>query len=583
MALDGLYLRFLVNEMRSFCEGAKIDKIYQPSRYELVFALRTRTARKNLFISVGGNSPRINLTDASFDNPANPPMLCMLLRKQLTGAVITGIRQAGCDRIVFVDMDATDEIGDRVKRTLAVEIMAQYSNCILIDGDGNIIDSLKRVDATKSSVREVLPKLPYKLPPAQDKLDITACPPADIVSRVKLSAGKTLSSALLSAAAGFSPLVSREIAYRACGEDKAVNALSDGDFSRLETELSSLKASVENNTPSPCILKDKNGNMTDFCFMPVTLYLGAADSVPAGGLSLALDRFWLEKERLQRTKSRADDLFRILAACTDRISKKITVQTRELAECDTMETKRIYAELINANLYSLKKGDAVYRVQNYYDDCKEVEIPVSPLLTPSANSQKYYKEYRKLQTARRILTEQLEKGRTDLEYIMTVRDELERASSEKEIGEIRAELSAGGFLKSKTGTKNKKNAPLPPLSFVSPSGYTVLVGRNNLQNDSISFKKARKTDLWFHTQKAPGSHVILCTEGLEPAEADIEFAACTAAFFSSVRARGTVEVDYTKAGNLKKPPASRPGFVIYHVYNTLYVKASDPAAEKETL
>lgn len=576
MALDGIYLHFLINEMNAFCIGAKIDKIYQPSRYELVFALRTRTARKNLFISVGGNSPRLNLTEESFDNPANPPMLCMLLRKQLTGAIITEIRQAGCDRIVFIDLDATDDIGDRVKRTVAVEIMAQYSNCILIDENGNIVDSLKRVDATKSSVREVLPKLSYQLPPGQDKLDITLCKCDEIISRVKAYSGKSLSSALLSSVAGFSPLVSRELAYRSCGEDKAVSDLTVSEFLRLEEELAQLKKSIEVNIPSPVILKDNTGNMTEFCFMPVTLYRGFSENIPIDSLSLTLDRFYLEKERLQRTKSRADDLFRLLAACTDRTSKKITVQTRELAECDSMETKRIYAELINANLYSLKKGDTVYHVQNYYDEYKNVEIPVSPLLTPSANSQKYYKEYRKLQTARKILAEQLEKGRADLEYLMTVRDELERASSEKEISEIRAELSVGGFLKSKTGTKNKKNAPLPPLEFVSPSGYTVLVGRNNIQNDLISFKKARKTDLWFHVQKAPGSHVILCCEGNEPAEKDIEFAACTAAYFSSVRARGMAEVDWTKAGNLKKHPAARPGFVIYHVYNTIYAKSINP-------
>ncbi len=580
MGVDGIFLHFLKNEVADYAVGAKIEKIYLPTKYELVLGLRTRAEARRLFISVGGNAPRFNFTSASPENPAQPPRLCMLLRKQLTGAVIRGIRQAGLDHVVFFDMDATDEIGDRVKRTLVVEIMAQYSNCILLDENGVIIDALKRGDASKSSFREVLPKLPYRLPPPQDKLDIREAEPEEILGRVISYENKALSSAVLNTLSGVSPLIARELAYRVTLGDRPVADLSDGAKDRLLHEIAELKALVEAGRARPCWLTDGNGGYLDFSYMPLTQFANDAQRRDAETLSEILDRFFFEREKLRRAKSKAEDLFKAVASLKERTAKKVNVQREELLACEDREQKRVWAELINANLYALQKGDAFYEVQDYYDDYKTVRIPADPLLTPSQNSQRYYKEYRKAQTAQKILTEQIEKGMDDLAYLETVEDELSRAETEKELTEIRFELSGAGMLKSKTGTKNKKNAPLPPLKFTSPNGFTVLVGRNNTQNDDLSFKKASKNDWWFHAQKAPGSHVILVCNGAEAPEADMEFAAKTAAWFSSVRERGSVEVDYTKVRNLKKPPASRPGYVIYHVYQTVYAKAEKPEDDK---
>ena len=575
MGVDGIFLHFLKNEIADYAVGAKIEKIYLPSKFELVLALRTRVESRRLFISVGGNAPRFGFTAFAPENPAQPPMLCMLLRKQLTGAVIREIRQAGLDRVVFFDMDATDEIGDRVKRTLVVEIMAQYSNCILLDENGVIIDALKRVDATKSSFREVLPRLTYQLPPPQDKLDIREISPEQAAARIFTYENKALSSAILNTLSGVSPLISRELAYRVTLDDRAVAALSDNAKARLIHELETLKTLVENNKAEPCYLTDANGAYLDFSYLPLTLYANAAQLHRAETLSEILDQFYYEREKFRRAKSKAEDLFKAVAALKERTAKKLNVQREELLACEDREQKRVWAELINANLYSLQKG-AAYEVQDYYNDYQPVSIPADPLLTPSQNSQRYYKEYRKAQTAQKILTEQIEKGMADLEYLATVEDELSRAETEKELNEIRLELSEAGFLKRKTGAKNKKNAPLPPLKFTSPGGFTVLVGRNNTQNDELSFKKAAKNDWWFHAQKAPGSHVILVLNGAQASEEDMEFAAKTAAWFSSVRERGSVEVDYTRARNLKKPPAARPGYVIYHVYQTVYAKAEQP-------
>ncbi len=579
MAIDGIFLHFLKNEIAQFAIGAKIDKISLPTKYELLLTLRTRSETRKLFISVSGNSPRINFTEFSPENPLTPPMICMLFRKQLSGAVIRNIKQIGFDRILMIDIDAVNEIGDRVNRTLVIEIMAQYSNCILLDENGVIIDALKRVDSSKSSFRVILPQSVYVLPPQQEKLDILSASPEIIAERILLHSNKKLSSAVLSSLAGVSPLISRELAYRVTLGDADTDSLSDAMKDRLSHEISFLADTVKNNKLSPCYLTDKNGNYIDYSYMPLTLFDNSANVVFTKTLSDILDLFYFEKERLQRARSKAEDLFKTVASLIERTSKKINVQNEELAACEDMETKRIYAELINANLYALEKGQTFYELQNYYDDYKTVRIPVQPHLTPSANSQRYYKEYRKAQTAKRMLTELIEKGNNDLTYLLSVQDELSRAATEGELAEIRAELSTAGFLKKKTGTKNKKNKPLPLLEFVTPDGFKVYVGRNNLQNDSLTFKKASKNDIWFHVQKAPGSHVILSLEGREATVTAMEYAAGIAAYFSSVKDRGMVEVDYTKVRNLKKPPSANPGFVIYHVYNTLYIKALNPESK----
>ncbi len=576
MATDGIFLHFLKNEIADFAVGAKVDRIYLPTRYELVISLRTRTETKKLFISVSGNSPRINFTDFSPENPQTPPMLCMLLRKQLGGAVITNVHQAGFDRILFIDMNATNEIGDRVNRTLVVEIMAQYSNCILLDENGIIIDALKRVDSSKSSFREILPGRAYVMPPQQKKLLLTENSVEAATEEITALSDKKLSSAIMTAVAGISPLISREIAYRITLGDVSVSDMTDGMKERLYHELSLLKSSLISGECKPCYLTDVHGGYLDFSYMPLTLYDNSATLHFTETLSEIPDIFYFERERLQRARSKAEDLYRTVDRLIERTSRKINVQREELAASEDSECKRIFAELINANLYSLEKGRDFYEVQNYYDDYKTVRIPVLPHLSPSANSQRYYKEYRKAQTARKMLTDLIEKGVADLEYLLSVRDELSRAETERELNEIRTELSGAGFLKSKTGTRNKKNVPLPFLEFDAPDGFKVYVGRNNIQNDNLSFKKASKNDIWFHAQKAPGSHVILSLEGREATNKAMEFAATCAAFFSSVKDRGMVEVDYTKVKNLKKPPASNPGFVIYHVYNTVYVNAVNP-------
>ncbi|MBQ8210295.1 MAG: NFACT family protein [Clostridia bacterium] len=575
MALDGIFLHLLGQELKDVLLGAKVDKIHQTQKTELVFTLRTRSGAYRLLVSASGNAPRLHLTTHSIENPANPPMLCMLMRKHLGGATLIDIKQEGFDRILKLIFSSVNEIGDRVERTLVVEIMAQYSNIILLDENEVIIDSVKRVDSTKSSVRQVLPSLEYELPPSRNKLDILSADSDEIISQLTKK-DVILSNALLNTVEGMSPVLCREIAYRAAASEAPANGLTAVQTEKLRFELDVLKNTVANRTVSPTAVADADGKLLDFSFIPVTQYGAVAKYSSYDSLSQVLEEFYYERERLARTRSKAEDFFRTVNNLIERLAKKISNQMTELEECKDREEKRIFAELINANLYRLSKGSAFYELENYYDENKPVRIAVKPELTPAENAQRYYKEYRKLRTAEEKLTELIEQGRQDLEYLRTVLDELNRAETEREISEIRQELADGGFVRHKSQGKQKKNQPVPPLEFTSPDGFKVFVGRNNIQNDKLSLKTAAKTDLWFHIQKAPGSHVILSLEGKEPTDTALEFAAKTAAYYSSGRQSGAVEVDYTQVRNLKKPAGAKPGYVIYHVYNSILAKPENP-------
>ena len=575
MALDGIFLHLLSEELKEVLIGSKVDKIHQTQKTELVFTLRTRSGAYRLLMSASGNAPRLHLTTQQIENPPKPPMLCMLLRKHLGGATLLDIQQEGLDRILKLVFSSVNELGDRVTRTLVIEIMAQYSNIILLDENDVIIDAVKRVDNTKSSVREVLPSLRYELPPSQNKLDITRNSAEEIIDAIT-SKNTKLNNAILSSMEGMSPVLCREIAFRTAGIDAVADELTENQKIKLAFELEILKNTVLNRTLSPNAVADTDGKLLDFSFIPITQYGTAAQYLSYESLSETLERFYFERERLARTKSKAEDLFKNINNLIERLSKKISNQMAELEECKDREEKKIFAELINANLYRLGKGSTVYELENYYDDYKTVAIPVKPELTPTENAQRYYKEYRKLRTAEEMLTKLIAEGREDLVYLRTVLDELSRAETEREISEIRQELSDGGFVKQKNQGKIKRSQPMPPLEFNAPDGFKVYVGRNNIQNDKLSLKTAMKSDLWFHIQKAPGSHVILALEGREPTEKAMEFAAKVAAYYSSGREAGAVEVDYTEVRNLKKPVGAKPGFVIYHVYNSVLVKPEIP-------
>ena len=579
MALDGIYLSYLVKETNNLLAGAKVDKIHQPSKNELVFIMRTRGGMFKLYFTADANSPRFGVVNSAPENPQNPPMLCMLFRKRLVGATLLSVEQYGLDRIAFFNFDAVNEIGDRVSLTLAVEIMAQHSNVILLDENKRVVDALRRVDSEKSSYRLVLPGAEYKLPPPQEKLDIRFCEPQEICKSILSLLNSKLSSAIIKSVQGVSPLLSREIAYRVCGDDKGVIELSTEEKMALLCEISALKSMVDENKSEPTIVLDEAGKPMEFSFMSITQYGANYRCTAKANVFELLEGFYSERDRVLRTRSKGAELFKLVENAIDRISRKLNNQREDLRKCADRDELRIKAELITAAQYRLEKGQSVYEVEDYYHDNAVVRISVDPALTPSRNAQKLYKEYRKACTAESMLIKLIEEGERDLEYLESVRDMLSRCTLEREFNEIKEELTAQGFIKSKkTGKKQMKKQALPPLQFKTSQGLTVLVGRNNTQNDMLTFKMGKKGDVWLHSQKCPGSHTLLLAENGEVPDDAIVEAAEIAAFYSSAKDGTVVTVDYTDVKNIKKPNGAKPGFVVYYTYYSVNVKPKDPEA-----
>lgn len=578
MALDGILLNLAKKEILDCAQFGRVEKIHQPSREELVIHLRTKSGAKKLLLSVRANSPRIHFTQHAPENPATPPMFCMLMRKRLVNASLIDIRQSELDRVLYIDFDATNEIGDRVKLTLSIEIMAKHSNIILFDEEGKIIDALKRVDLSQSTVRQILPGFRYTSPPPQNKLNILEHSTDNIVSQIKTFETKTLSSAILSSLQGVSPLTSRELA----GEfsEHFVDEVSDTGFEELKKRIDNLRQIVESGNAVAFMLKDETGKPVDFSFMPINQYGTKYSSEEKSSFSELLDEFYFECDRLDRTRQKAQDLVKFLGSAIARISKKISLQQAELRQCADREQLRISAELINANLYRLEKGAAFYDLENYYDENKIIRIKADPSKTPAANAQKYFKDYRKAKTAEAMLTELIEQGQNDLQYLETVADSLDRASTQAEIEEIRNELVVSGFMKFKKKNNQKQPKLLPPMEYMTTDGFRVLVGRNNMQNDKLSLKTASKSDMWLHTQKFPGSHVVIISDNKEISDDAIVEAAEIAAYHSKARDAKLVPVDYTYVKHLKKPQGAPPGKVIYHVYYSVNVTPNKEKIDK---
>ncbi len=578
MALDGITLGLVKNELKQYLIGSKVEKIHQPSKNELVFILRTRNGAYRLYVSCDGQSPRVHLTSFSLENPKTPPMLCMLFRKRLVGANLFDIRQVGNDRILIFDFNGTTEIGDKTQYHLVCEIMGQRSNIILCDNDYKILDAVKRVDESKSQVREILPNLRYELPPLQEKCDIIKDESTALLKSILQKSDKLLSKGILDTIEGFSPIVCREIAYRTVFGDKQIGELSQIEIERLEAELDNIKLEIKN--PIPQMLLDEGNAPFDFSFTNIRQYGKGFSKKNYESLCELLDDFYFERDRAARIKRRGADLFKLLNSAVERTARKINNRRAELQESENREQLRIFAELITANQYRLTEKASVYSLENYYDNNNKIEIPVNPALTAQKNAQKYFKDYKKAANAEKLLHSLIEEGEQELLYLDTVIDNLSRADSDREITEIREELEAGGYVKQRKTAKYKKEKPLPPLKFCSSDGFKILVGRNNVQNDTLTLKTAKNYDMWLHVQGYAGSHTIIIADNKEISETAIFEAACIAAHHSKSKDSSQVAVDYTIAKNVKKPVGAKPGKVIYNTYNTIYVTPQKELIEK---
>lgn len=582
MALDGVFLRHLKEEIGTSLLGTRVDRVFQPNRDELILAFRGFSAAYKLLISARVNSARVNLTTIPVENPQQPPMLCMLLRKKLQGAKLLEITQPDLERALMLKFDSVNELGDHVELTLAVEIMGRYSNIILVDENGKIIDALKRVDAEMSSERLVLPGLLYRLPPPQDKLSMLTCTVEEIMARIDaLPRDMELSKALMSVLQGISPIIAREVENSAgLGHEVYVKSMTPPQRRRTEMYVTTLMETAKNVSGTPHIVIDPQNKPKDFAFMDIRQYGSAMTVSEKKSFSEMLDAFYAERDQIERMRVKSQDLLRLLANHADRLSRKIANQQAELSACAERDTLRIKGDLLSANMYAIQKGETSVKLQNFYDEnLAELEIALDPALTPQQNAQKYYKNYRKAKTAEEKLTEQIGLAQTELTYIDSVFESLALAENERDLNEIRAELAEQGYVRCKAGKKNQKQPALSaPLKFKTSDGFTVLVGRNNRQNDKLTMKDANNNDIWFHTKNIPGSHTVLVTDGKAPTETAMEEAAVLAAQHSRAKDSAQVPVDYTQIRYVSKPQGAKPGMVIYVQYKTVYV---DPTTESK--
>lgn len=571
MAFDGVMMHYVKEEIKSVALDARVSQIHQPNRDELVIALRTKNGNKKLLVSSRANSPRICFTEHSIENPATPPMLCMLLRKRLGGAKLVDVRQIELERIMFLDFIATNELGDKVKLTLCVEIMGKYSNIILIDENDNIVDALKRVDFTMSTQRLVLPNIKYELPPKQDKLCILECSGRDIVEKaINTPAEMRLSKALLSAMQGVSPIITRELEYMV-GVDSN-RELTVIDKLKLIEKVDKLKEYIVSGEKSPTMMIKPEGKPFDIAFMDIMQYGEMASKKRFLDFSTLLDSFYYERDKAERMKVKGQDLLRLCSNIQDKLCRKIAVQEKELKDSLNRDKLRKKGDLLQANMYKMVRGQSFIDVEDYYDNNKIVRIKLSPTLNPSQNVQKYYKDYRRAKTREEMLTVQIAKAKAELQYISAVQESLGRAESERELTEIRQELVDEGYLKNRNPKgRNKALKLLPPKEYKSSDGFTIYVGRNNKQNDKLTLKTARNYDMWLHTKDIPGSHVIIASDNREITDTAILEAASLAAYNSKAKDSDNVPVDYTIVKNVSKPSGTKPGMVIYVNNKTVYV------------
>ena len=582
MPLDAACLTALVGELRPTLEGAKVDKIFQPGQNEVVLNLRTQAGNQTLLLTANPSHPRLQFTELNRENPAAPPMFCMLLRKHLTGARVLSVTQPPMERVVDLELETLNELGDRVSRHLILEAMGRRSNLILTDENGRITDCLRKVDAELSQLRPVLPGLYYHLPPArEDKRNPLETDRETLAALLSAAPAETEVSAwLLDTFAGLSPLLCREIAYRAGGDvGIRLNALDEPGRERL---LDSFQTVLEGiHAPQPTALF-KAGEPKDFSFLPVGQYEGYLETRSYDSFSQLLDDFYAARETGERVKQKGQSLIKSLTNARNRLARKIQLQTKELAQARDREQYRISGDLITANLYQMRKGQKSLTAVNYYDpECKELTVALDPLLTPQQNAAKYYKRYTKAKTADAVLTEQLAQGREELDYLDSVLESLQRAEGERDLNEIRQELEDGGYLRTQKNAKKQAKRPRPqPLEFTSSAGLRISVGRNNTQNDQLTCKLAGKGDIWLHTQGIHGAHVILWAQGQEPDGESLLEAAQLAAWFSQGRGGSKIPVDYTPVKYVKKPGGARPGMVVYTTYRTAYVTPEETLVKR---
>ncbi|MBQ7363496.1 MAG: NFACT family protein [Clostridia bacterium] len=573
MAFDACMLRAVLDEINREFPDARIEKVTQPANDEIDLLIHSGRRSSRLVFNFGPTSPRLQLSSIAKENPKQAPMFCMLLRKYLTGARITRAEQLGFDRIAIFHLSCYDELGFPTERKIVSEIMGKYANLIVLDADGKILGAAKVIDFAASTVRQVLPGMKYQIPAVAEKLlPMSIERDGFLKALAAYPAERGADRFITQTYSGVAVQIARELVYRASGAiDTPLDRVDKERFFSVLSEWSSL---LKAHSYTPTAIIGADGVPTDYSYMDITYLGGAGKKTVSNSFAELFDMYFSERDRAERIKQRGRDLVNLVTGGIARAERKLALQRQSQKESEGAEEYRLAGDLITANIYRLSRGMASFECDNYYDEsCPRVTVALDERLSPSQNAQRAYKRYSKLKTAGEIMKRQIELTLGELAYLKSVRGFLERAESEDDLIEIREELYAAGYAARMKGYRSSKRTPRRPLTLSTSGGYTLLVGRNNTQNDRLTFKLAERHDIWFHTKDIPGSHVIMQTGGEEPSERDYTEAAAVAAYFSQATS-DTVAVDYTEVKNIKKPSGAKPGFVIYKTNFTAFVRRS---------
>ena len=562
MAFDAFFLSAVLEEVREKCIGARIDKIHQPSRDTLILQMHSREYRSKLLFAANPTAPRLHLTNASPENPAEPPMFCMLLRKHLMGAKLSEVTQIPMERCATFTFDCTDEMGFPVRKRLVAELMGRTCNLYLLSPEGRIIDCLRRIGLDESARRAALPGLMYQQPEA-----ITKDNPLNVENFrgfFDKPGADQICDRLMDTFGGLSPLVCREAALFAAG---STDARPDPRDEEEIAEKLQLFFAEHLNHPKPCYYAQADGTPRQFAFCPIRQY---GDYREAESFGQLLDMYYTVRDRKDAMRQKSQAVRKTVQNLCTRLTRKLAIQEKELEATYDRERLRQLGDIVTANIHKIVKGQTTVSCEDFYDeDMKVIEIPISPILSPQGNAAKFYKDYARMKNAEKELTKQMELGENELYYLKSVLEELNRAQTDAELEEIRRELQEGGYLRADSGKKKMKQGKVPPMRFESTDGYPIYVGRNNRQNEELTFKLARKDDIWCHASKVHGSHVIISCGGTTPPDDTITQAAQLAAYYSETSGGQNIPVDVTAVKQVKKIPNGKPGMVIYHSYKTV--------------
>ena len=564
MAFDAFYLKFTLDEIREKCLGGRVEKIFQPSRDSLIMLIKGTAGREKLLIVANPTAPRLHLTTASPENPPEPPMFCMLLRKHLSGARLAEISQPPMERLAVFTFDSTDEMGFPVQKRLVAELMGRTCNLYLLGPEGRILDCLRRIPLDENTKRAALPGLNYQEPEKVEKqnpLEFT-----DYTARLTRPGADLLCDRLMDTLGGLSPLVCREAALQCAGDTDA--RIENQDIPALAANLQAYFREVLTQ-PKPYFYAQADGTPKQFAFCPIREY-GSCQQ--AESFSALLDSFYTLRDRRDAMRQKSQAIRKTVSNLCARLRRKLAVQEKELEATYDRERLRQLGDILTANIGRIKKGQTIAQCEDFYnEEMPIIDIPISPLLSPQQNAAKFYKDYTRMKNAEKELTHQIALGSEELSYLESVQEELNRADTDAELDEIRQELQAGGYVRQDGGRAKMKQKKLSPMRFESTDGFPIYVGRNNRQNDELTFRLARKDDIWCHASKVHGSHVIVSCGGKTPPDNTLTQAAQLAAYYAETTGGQNIPVDMTTVKQVKKVPSGKPGMVIYHTYKTVIV------------